>query len=84
MVWVSDLTTAVAAYVRVGNNWNYLTIIIDLADRKVVAAWNGWSLSSDMTAENTVLQAWLMVFWQVIVLLNPCKAGLPTFSLLLR
>ena len=60
MVWVSDITTAVAAYVRVGNNWNYLTIIIDLADRKVVAAWNGWSLSNDMTAENTVLRAWSM------------------------
>ncbi|UZR99784.1 IS3 family transposase [Chondrinema litorale] len=49
MVWVSDIT-----YVRVGNNWNYLTTIIDLADRKVV----GWSLSNDMTAENTVLRAW--------------------------
>ena len=51
MVWVSDIT-----YIRVGNKWNYLTTIIDLADRKIV----GWSLSSDMTAENTVLCAWSM------------------------
>jgi transposase InsO family protein len=51
MVWVSDIT-----YIKVGNNWNYLTTIIDLADRKVV----GWSISSDMTAENTVLRAWSM------------------------
>lgn len=48
--WVSDIT-----YIRVGEDWNYLTTIIDLADRKVV----GWSLSIDMTTENTVMKAWL-------------------------
>lgn len=48
--WVSDIT-----YIRVGNQWNYLTTIIDLADRKLV----GWSLSNDMTTENTVYKAWL-------------------------
>lgn len=48
--WVSDIT-----YVRVGDHWNYLTTILDLADRKLV----GWSLSEDMTAENTVYRAWL-------------------------
>ena len=48
--WVSDIT-----YIRVNDDWNYLTTIIDLADRKVV----GWSLSEDMTTENTVLKAWL-------------------------
>ena len=48
-VWVSDLT-----YVRVGARWAYLTTMIDLADRAVV----GWSLSKDMTAENTVIEAW--------------------------
>lgn len=48
--WVSDIT-----YVGVGERWNYLTTILDLADRKVV----GWSLSEDMTAENTVYTAWL-------------------------
>ena len=48
--WVSDIT-----YIRVNDDWNYLTTIIDLADRKVV----GWSLSEDMTTENTVYKAWL-------------------------
>jgi len=48
--WVSDIT-----YIRVNNDWNYLTTIIDLADRKVV----GWSLSEDMTTENTIMKAWL-------------------------
>jgi transposase InsO family protein len=48
--WVSDIT-----YIRVNNDWNYLTTIIDLADRKII----GWSLSEDMTTENTVLKAWL-------------------------
>ena len=48
--WVSDIT-----YIRVNNEWNYLTTIMDLADRKIV----GWSLSKDMTAENTTLKAWL-------------------------
>ena len=48
--WVSDIT-----YVRVNDDWNYLTTIIDLADRKVV----GWSLSEDMTTQNTVMKAWI-------------------------
>lgn len=47
--WVSDIT-----YIRVNDQWNYLTTIIDLADRKVV----GWSLSEDMTTDNTVFKAW--------------------------
>jgi len=50
-VWVSDIT-----YIRVANYWMYLTVIIDLADRMVV----GWSLSRDMTAENTVIAAFKM------------------------
>jgi len=48
--WVSDIT-----YIRVNDDWNYLTTIIDLADRKVV----GWSLSEDMTTKNTVMKAWI-------------------------
>jgi len=48
--WVSDIT-----YIRVKDNWNYLTTIMDLADRKIV----GWSLSEDMTTNNTVMKAWL-------------------------
>jgi len=49
-VWVSDIT-----YVKVNEDWNYLTTMIDLADRKVV----GWSLSEDMTTKNTVIKAWI-------------------------
>jgi putative transposase len=48
--WVSDIT-----YIRVNERWKSLTTIIDLADKKVV----GWSLSEDMTTENTVMKAWL-------------------------
>ena len=48
--WVSDIT-----YIRVNDDWNYLTTIMDLADRKIV----GWSLSEDMTVENTIWNAWL-------------------------
>lgn len=48
--WISDIT-----YIRVNDNWNYLTTIMDLADRKIV----GWSLSQDMTTENTVMKAWV-------------------------
>ena len=48
--WVSDIT-----YIRVNDDWNYLTTIMDLADRKIV----GWSLSEDMTVKNTVWSAWL-------------------------
>ena len=48
--WISDIT-----YIRVNDHWNYLTTIIDLADRRVV----GWTLSEDITTENTVMKAWL-------------------------
>ena len=47
--WISDIT-----YIRVGDHWNYLTTIMDLADRKIVS----WTLSDDMTTENTVMKAW--------------------------
>jgi len=47
--WVSDIT-----YIKVGSSWNYLTTIMDLADRKIVS----WVVSQDMTTENTVLKAW--------------------------
>jgi len=49
-VWVSDIT-----YIRVGQSWAYLTTMIDLADRAVV----GWSVSEDMTTENTIKKAWI-------------------------
>lgn len=48
--WVSDIT-----YIRVNDHWNYLTTIIDLADRKVV----GWTLSENMTTDDTIRKAWL-------------------------
>ena len=48
--WVSDIT-----YIRVNDNWNYLTTIIDLADRRVI----GWTLSDDMTTGNTIMKAWI-------------------------
>ena len=49
--WVSDIT-----YIKVGNGWNYLTTVLDLADRKIVA----WTLSTDMTAKNTIYKAWIL------------------------
>jgi putative transposase len=49
--WVSDIT-----YIKTTQGWLYLTIILDLADRKVV----GWSLSSTMKAIDTVIPAWKM------------------------
>ena len=44
--WLSDIT-----YIPTKNGWSYLTVIIDMADRMVVA----WNLSSDMTAHNTTV-----------------------------
>ncbi|QFZ56053.1 IS3 family transposase [Oceanihabitans sp. IOP_32] len=48
--WVSDIT-----YIKVGGQWNYLTTILDLADRKIVS----WVLTENMDTENTVYKAWL-------------------------
>lgn len=48
--WVSDIT-----YIKVGNRWNYLTTVLDLADRKIVS----WVLTEDMSTENTVYKVWL-------------------------
>lgn len=50
-VWVSDIT-----YVRTKQGWLYLTVIIDLYDRKVV----GWSLSKNLTTQTTIINAWKM------------------------
>ena len=49
--WVSDIT-----YIKTTQGWLYLTIILDLADRKII----GWSLSSTMKAIDTVIPAWKM------------------------
>jgi transposase InsO family protein len=50
-VWVSDIT-----YIRVKRTWLYLTVVLDLFDRKVI----GWSMSNGMTAEQTTLPAFAM------------------------
>ena len=49
--WVSDLT-----YIATGEGWLYLTIIMDLYDRKVI----GWALSKSMKASETIIPAWQM------------------------
>jgi putative transposase len=46
--WVSDIT-----YISTKEGWLYLTIIIDLADRKAI----GWSISERMSAHRTVIPA---------------------------
>jgi len=43
-IWVSDIT-----YVETGEGWTYLTVVIDLFDRKVI----GWSISDTMRAKDT-------------------------------
>jgi len=50
-VWVSDIT-----YIETSKGWTYLTVIIDLFDRKVI----GWSISNNLSAESTIIQAWYM------------------------
>jgi putative transposase len=50
-VWVSDIT-----YIQTKEGFVYLTTIMDLYDRKLI----GWSLSDNMSADNTSLSAWRM------------------------
>ncbi len=50
-VWVSDITC-----IRTSKGWLYLTVIIDLFDRKVV----GWAMSRGLSAEETTIAAWRM------------------------
>lgn len=49
--WISDIT-----YIHTKQGWLYLTIIMDLYDRKII----GWALSDNMTAKDTVVAAWRM------------------------
>jgi len=49
--WVSDLT-----YIKTKEGWLYLTVVIDLFDRKVV----GWSFSNSMEASATTIPAFRM------------------------
>ena len=46
--WVSDIT-----YLRTTYGWVYLTVILDLYDRKII----GWALSSDMETAHTTIVA---------------------------
>lgn len=46
--WVSDIT-----YVRTLQGWLYLTVVMDLFDRKII----GWSMSKTLQANLTVLAA---------------------------
>ena len=50
-VWVSDIT-----YIQTDKGWLYLTIILDLYDRKII----GWSMSERMYTEQTIIPAWNM------------------------
>ncbi len=50
-VWVSDIT-----YIRRTIGFSYLTIIMDLFDRKII----GWSLSNELKTTHTLLDAWEM------------------------
>ncbi|MFT6138467.1 MAG: transposase InsO family protein [Salibacteraceae bacterium] len=46
---VSDITC-----IETLKGWTYLTVIIDLFDRKVI----GWSMSYNLTAEAIIIEAW--------------------------
>jgi transposase InsO family protein len=46
--WVSDIT-----YLRTESGWVYLTVVLDLYDRKVI----GWALSASMEASETTVAA---------------------------
>lgn len=50
-VWTSDIT-----YIRTSEGWLYLTVILDLYNRQIV----GWSMSSGITAMQTVIPALTM------------------------
>lgn len=50
-IWVSDIT-----YIRTFQGWLYLTVVIDLFDRKVI----GRSFSRSMKAIHTTIPAWRM------------------------
>ena len=49
--WGSDIT-----YIYTKEGWLYLTIMLDLFDRMAI----GWSMSTGMATEETVLPAWEM------------------------
>ena len=52
--WVTDIT-----YIRTGEGWLYLAVVLDLATRRVI----GWSMREHLDRD-LVLQAVLMALWQ--------------------
>ncbi|MCH7733474.1 MAG: IS3 family transposase, partial [Candidatus Marinimicrobia bacterium] len=54
-IWMSDIT-----YIRTWQGWLYLTIILDLFNRKVV----GWSMSDRLTANTTTIPAFIQAVKQ--------------------
>lgn len=52
--WVTDIT-----YIRTGEGWLYLAVVLDLATRRVI----GWSMRQNLDRD-LVLQAVLMALWQ--------------------
>ena len=52
--WVADMT-----YVRTGEGWLYLAVVIDLYSRKIV----GWAMNKRMKKE-LVIDAYLMAYWK--------------------
>ena len=50
-VWVSDIT-----YIRTLEGWLYLTVVLDLYNRKII----GWSMNDRMRAKDTPVPAYLM------------------------
>ena len=61
--WVSDIT-----HIQTRKGWLYLTVIIDLADRKVI----GWAMGQSLKAQDTVIPAFLMA----------CGNRMPTLPLI--
>jgi len=60
--WVSDIT-----YIRTLNGWIYLTVVLDLFDRKVI----GWALSDNLETRNTTIVA-----FEMAVKNRPLESGL--------
>jgi putative transposase len=57
-VWVSDIT-----YIKTLQGWLYLTVVIDLYDRKVI----GWSFSRSLKAVHTTIPALRMAVRNLLI-----------------
>jgi transposase InsO family protein len=51
--WVSSYQRYAITYLRTASGWVYLTVVLDLFDRKVI----GWTLNADMEAVHTTIPA---------------------------